>query len=357
MTVTRIAEKAGVSIATVSRVLNNSRPVDPAIVERVHKAVEQLGIRGSTQSRRRGRLADREIQVPTTIAIVSLGQRYREWFEVPVIAGVVAELNRAAQESHMGVMMAEMPDPTELNPVLRRSGAAGAIVFISSETQLTTKDAALLRSQFPVVRVMGWQLSVTDIDHVCPDHNAIGHLASQYLLEQGLTNLAYLTTQPTWDFAKQRAQGFMAGAEAAGISPTMYLQDNQSGPLGTYGVNTVREKELERLIDRMAETRKGRFGLFIFRDAETVHIYPLLRAKGLEPGRDVIVVSCDNEAIRLSALQPRPASIDLGAAEIAHLAVSRLSRRIQHKNEPPARILVSPRLVTGEGQAVTTSRS
>jgi DNA-binding LacI/PurR family transcriptional regulator len=337
-----------VSIATVSRVLNNSRPVDPAIVERVHKAVEQLGMLGSNPLRRRGRLGDREINAPTTIAIVTLGQRYREWFELPVIAAVVAELNRAAQEARMGVLMAEMPDPAELNPVLRRSEASGAIVFISSETQLTSKDAALLRSQFPVVRVMGGQLSVTDIDHIAPDHNAIGYLASQYLLEQGLTNLAYLTTQPTWDFAKLRAQGFLAGAEAAGISPTMYLQDIQAGPLGTYGVNTVKERELERLINRMAENKKGRLGLFIFRDAETTHIYPLLRERGLEPGRDVVVVSCDNEAIRLSTLHPRPASIDLGAAEIAHLAVSRLSRRIQHRHEPAARILVSPRLVTGE---------
>ena len=83
MTVTRIAEKAGVSIATVSRVLNNSRPVDPAIVERVHKAAEQLGMTGSALLRRRGRIADRQVLSPTTIAVVTLGQRYREWFEKP----------------------------------------------------------------------------------------------------------------------------------------------------------------------------------------------------------------------------------------------------------------------------------
>ena len=54
------------------------------------------------------------------------------------------------------------------------------------------------------------------------------------------------------------------------------------------------------------------------------------------------------KAIRLSALHPRPASIDLGAGDIAHIAVTRLMWRIQHKNEPPARIMVNPRLVPGE---------
>jgi DNA-binding LacI/PurR family transcriptional regulator len=348
MTVTRIAENAGVSIATVSRVLNNSRPVDPAIVERVHKAAEQLGMTGSALLRRRGRIADRQVMSPTTIAIVTLGQRYREWFELPVIASVVAELNRAAQEMQIGVMMAEMPDPEQLNPVLRRSDARGAIVFISSETHLTTKDTAVLRSQFPVVRVLGGQVAPTDIDHITPDNNAIGYLASQYLLEQGIRNLAFLTTQPGWDFTKLRAQGFIASAEKAGISPTMYLQQPAGALSGMYGSNVVAEPELDRLIARMAEGRKEKLGLFVFRDAETSHVYPLLRAHGLEPGRDVVVVSCDNESIRLSALQPRPASIDLGAAEIAHLAVTRLMRRIQHKNEPPARLMVNPRLVPGE---------
>ncbi|MGN6370765.1 MAG: LacI family DNA-binding transcriptional regulator [Phycisphaerae bacterium] len=349
MTVTRIAEKAGVSIATVSRVLNNSRPVDPAIVERVHKAAEQLGMTGAALLRRRGRIADRQVMTPTTIAIVTLGQRYREWFELPVIAAVVAELNRAAQEMQVGVMMAEMPNPEELNPVLRRSDARGAIVFISSETELTTRDTAVLRSQFPVVRVLGGQMAPTDIDHITPDNNAIGYVASQYLLEQGIRDLAFLTTHPGWDFAKLRAQGFMAGAESAGVEPTMYLQQTPTALHGIYGSNVVAEEELGRLVSEMGKRKgKEKLGLFVYRDAETSQVYPLLRAHGMEPGKDVVVVSCDNESIRLSALQPRPASFDLGAAEIAHLAVTRLLRRIQHKNEPPARMMVNPRLVPGE---------
>src|SRR5688572_14022625 len=113
MSVSLIAEKAGVSIATVSRVLNNSRPVNPQIAERVRQAMTELQL--SPRQRRSRRTTTRH----STVAIVSLGQSYRGWFELPVIAGVVGELTRSAQDHHMGILMAEMPDPRQLSPVLR----------------------------------------------------------------------------------------------------------------------------------------------------------------------------------------------------------------------------------------------
>ena len=346
MSVTRIAEHAGVSIATVSRVLNNSRPVDPEIADRVRKAVVQLGM--AKQMRRRSRVASRQAETTSTIAIVTLGHSYREWFKLPVIAEVVAELSRVSQEMDIGVLMTEMMTPNELSPVLSRPEVRGALIFISSDTPFTTRDVMLLRSRMPVVRVMGGQLAPTDIDHVSPDNSAVGYLASQYLLASGLRELAYLTTRPAWDFAMQRGLGFLAGAAKAGIRPTVYLQGTEAECLEVYGSSVVKDEALERLVDHVARTRKGPVGLFVFCDAATAQVYPLLRARGLEPGRDVIVVSCDNESARLSSLHPRPASIDLNSAEIAHLAVSRLARRISHRSEPPARILVNPRLVTGE---------
>jgi DNA-binding LacI/PurR family transcriptional regulator len=102
------------------------------------------------------------------------------------------------------------------------------------------------------------------------------------------------------------------------------------------------------LVRRLAESRQGRVGLFVSRDEETIGVYHLLREAGLEPGKDVVVVSCDNESVRLSGLHPRPASIDLGAAQIARQAVIRQAARIQNPKEPPVRILIYPRLVPGE---------
>jgi len=101
------------------------------------------------------------------------------------------------------------------------------------------------------------------------------------------------------------------------------------------------------LIERVVANHRGPTGLFVSRDEEVVAVYRLARERGLEPGRDLVVISCDNDQIRLSMLHPRPASIDLGAAEIAQRAVQRLARRIKHRNESPVRLLTMPRLIEG----------
>jgi DNA-binding LacI/PurR family transcriptional regulator len=164
--------------------LNNSRPVNPKLAEMVRKAMEELQL-PARQVRRRHR--SKSDSKPATIAIVSVGQGYRGWFEVPVIAGVVAELTRAAQDHHMGVLITEMPNPDELSPVLRRSEVDGAVVFIDS--RFGTKDISVLRGHLPVVRVMGGQLAPVEIDHIGADNNAVGFLAGQYLLGQGCVTL------------------------------------------------------------------------------------------------------------------------------------------------------------------------
>ena len=344
MSVVRIAEKAGVSIATVSRVLNNTRRVNPAIAERVRQAVEELQIPPRLVRRKPRGANGRQ----STIAIVSVGQTYREWFGIPAMAGVVAELTRAAQEAHMAVLMAEMPDPSELSPILRRPEVEGALVFIDSS--ISAKQIKLLRDHVALVRVLGGQITAVDIDHVGPDNHSVGYLAGKYLVGRGVSEVAYLTTEPNWDFSKLRAQGFIVAAESAGLTATVYLRAASPLPSGFYGCNVVAQPELPALVQQLARDHKGKgkLGLFISRDEETVHVYPLLRHAGLEPGRDVIIVSCDNESVRLSTLHPRPASIDLSATEIGRYAVRRLASRIKHPAEPPVRILVSPKLIPGE---------
>lgn len=51
LTIKDIAQKAGVSTATVSRVLNNSKPVSPQLKKKVLKVVEETGYRPNALAR------------------------------------------------------------------------------------------------------------------------------------------------------------------------------------------------------------------------------------------------------------------------------------------------------------------
>lgn len=347
MSVVQIASRAGVSIATVSRVLNNSRRVNPKLVDQVHRAMQELNFTPSQIVRRSA--ARRLEEQTSTIAILSLGQQYRGWFEVPVMAAVVAEITRVANNQHIGTLMSEMPDPRELSPVIRRQNIQGAIAFIDSN--LPAGAVEHLSHHLPVVRVMGGQFSRLEVDHVSADNSAIGSLAGKTLLEAGCRELAYVALRPGWDFIKLRGQGFASAVVAAGLRPGAFIEGEFPNADCIYGADFRSARDTAALVDQLEEKIRNRsqkdlpLGLFISRDEETVFIQSRLAARGIRPDVDVKIVSCDNEQVRLAALHPRPVSIDLNAAQIANHAVNRLIERIKRPAEAPVRILVAPKLV------------
>ena len=346
MSVVQIAAQAGVSIATVSRVLNNSRRVNPRLADQVHRAMQQLNFTPS-QIRRRASNKRPEDGRALTIAIIAVGRRYRDWFEMPVIASVVAAITRSAMDQNASTLITDLPNPADISTIFRRQPVDGALMFLDSNISATAFSQ--LCGPLPVVRVMGGQMSPLQFDHVAPDNPAIGYLACQTLMAQGCRDLAYLTTRPAWDFSMLRGQGFAAAALAAGHRPHVFLEGAGLEVDCVYGANAVAADDLPQLVARVAEMIRTRdrstpFGLFVSRDEETVQVYRMLGEHGIVPGRDLTIVSCDNEQVRLAGLSPRPLSIDLNVAEIAHHAVCRLLDVIKRTDSPPVRMLINPKL-------------
>ena len=346
MSVVQIAAQAGVSIATVSRVLNNSRRVNPRLADQVHRAMQQLNF---TPSQIRRRTSNRKTEDGRTLslAIIAVGQRYRGWFEIPVIASVVAAITRAAMENNATTLITDMPSPTDLPAIFRRQQIDGALIFLDSS--IAPSAFTDLYGQLPVVRVMGGQMSPLQFDHVAPDNPAIGYLAAQTLLAQGCRDLAYLTTRPSWDFSMLRGQGFAAAALAAGQRPHAFLEGSGLVIDCAYGASVTSAEDLPQLVAKLAEAVRNRkikepYGLFASRDEETVLIYRMLAEHGVRPGQDLTIVSCDNEHVRLAGLSPLPVSIDLNVQEIAHHAVCRLLERIKRPDNPLVRMLINPKV-------------
>lgn len=340
MSVTRIAEKAGVSVATVSRVLNNSRNVNPKLIERVRRAAEELQL-PMRPPRRRNRTRDQRL----TLGILSIGQGYRGWFAMPIIASVVAELTRAAREQDFDVMISEVRDVPKGISHLRHSEIAGGLAFITGG--VSQEDILAVHKQIPIVHVMGGQIAPSPVDHVTVDNTAVGYIAAKHLANQGVDQMAFLSATPDWDMILLRSQGFYAAAARMGMDVQVYACGAPGPGVNAFGPSVIAAPALPDLVDRLVTNRRGRLGLFVPRDEDTVAVYRELLARDVRIGEDVVVISCDNEAIRLSTLYPRPASIDLNAAQIAHHATRQLSARISQPEMLPVRIVVPPQVIEG----------
>jgi DNA-binding LacI/PurR family transcriptional regulator len=78
----------------------------------------------------------------------------------------------------------------------------------------------------------------------------------------------------------------------------------------------------------------------------TAMMYAELQDRGIRPGRDLTVISCNNEQMHLMNLRPRPATINLQTGMIGRVAAEWLLRRMR-KNDglAPVVSLVSPIMV------------
>jgi LacI family transcriptional regulator len=351
MSIVRVADHAGVSTATVSRVLNNLPGVRAATAAQVKAAMKALNYDPS--QRRRWRRNGASVSTGRgrrtgAIAIITLGEG-RDWLQLPVMAASASGISRAAQELGYRLLLEEAPDPGKPLPPNISRQADGAIVFLSRTVGPASHEViANIARALPIVWAMGGVRGGPVVDHVAPHNQAIGHLAFEYLKARGCRDVAYLTKMPAWPVMRARGQAFCCAAHDDGARCASFLvsDDPRDGQL--FGADAVVESDLSTLVGRLVATRRQVTGLFVSTDETTVPVHGMLRRAGLRLGKDLHIISCDNEQIRLAGLSPRPATIDPGAEEVGWRAVHRLVSRIEHPDEPPVLIQVAPRLVEPE---------
>lgn len=350
MSIVEVAKAAGVSTATVSRVLNGLPGVKAETVAQVQAAVNELSYKPQRihTKKKNARGFQRKKLKTGNIAVITVGHD-SSWLGLPVLAAVVGGIQRGTQFHELRLVLGEMADSNKVCPLLAGRQVDGAIVFLSSDVQ-NTRLEPLLRSMqqyVPIVWAMGMGMMVGGVDHVTPDNVSIGQMAFAHLAQQGCKRPAFLIENPEWPLMRLRGQAFTNSAIDGGLAPVVYMVGRDKRIAEAYGPRIVMEPTLEELIARLAEDRNRPDGLFIASDLTTSHAYPLLARHRIAVGKDLRVVSCDNEDARLLGLHPRPPSIDIGSDEVGFRAVNRLLNRIERPNGPPLVIQVSPRLVAG----------
>lgn len=87
------------------------------------------------------------------------------------------------------------------------------------------------------------------------------------------------------------------------------------------------------LVDRFLTLDPRPAGIFVPNDYMTALCYGALRDRGIEPMRDVDVISCNNEPAYQLLMSPAPATIDIGAERTGRACVEQLIREIRRPGE------------------------
>jgi DNA-binding LacI/PurR family transcriptional regulator len=351
MSVTKVAKLAKVSTATVSRVMNGHPSVDPKNVQRVKAAMKSLGY--TPRAIRPGRVpqaqAKRQGSQTGVLGIVLMG-RSQTIFENPYMARLLSVMTQTAKEEHRNLMIIEMPVPQELPRVLREKQVDGLILT----GRPNFMDWVRSLGSIPSVVFGGLPMPGSTVDIVTNDSVTIGRMAAAYLLGKGCRRPAFVNHDAAHTMLRQRGEAFTEFVTSQGM-PAARLESTVPESLDedtAWSTDHMR-RELGALIDRMLAAKQRPDGLFMGTDHQTMFVHSLLREKGVEPERDIRLVSCGNNEPWLAAMSPRPATIDIGALQEGRETVRRLIARIAHPYEDPVTILTTPKLIEGTVPAET----
>ncbi|MEV6633025.1 substrate-binding domain-containing protein [Actinoplanes sp. NPDC051470] len=204
-TLAMVAESAGVSVATVSRVLNGRGDVGAATRERVEKLLRQHEYRGRKRSpvRRSPATARLELLLPDPLTAYS----------IEILNGV----------RDVGVPMVAGGFPDAAIPAglwARDLVAAGREAVIAVVSDLADEYyQALVRADLPLVMADPGRVPRPEVASVGATNFAGGMAAAHHLLGLGHRRIAYVGGPPAAAHNQARLHGMRAALEAAGCPP------------------------------------------------------------------------------------------------------------------------------------------
>lgn len=205
-----VADRAGVSFKTVSRVVNDEPGVRPAKAERVRAAIDELGYRLDDGARSL-RSTDRSTK---TIGFVQVDHGN------PFFSALYAGLERVARSHGYLVLSASTDkDPDREQDLIRAfvSRRVDGLVVVGSSDNYSYLQSELDRGT-PMVFVDLPPLGL-EVALVRTDHRLGARQATEHLVEQGHRHIAYMGDEVRWFSAQERLAGFFEALETAGIKP------------------------------------------------------------------------------------------------------------------------------------------
>jgi len=325
-----IAEKAGVSVATVSRVVNNRPGVSQEKTDRVKKAIGELNFVPKTRaSRSIPSLAPKGLKYGN-IAVLVREEGVIDAAEL-FVRQLVPICQGLAQNGISPIVC--MGDGTldEMPPVLKRKMVDGILLFGELEESLLSFFNGI---------PMFWMTSHHEgtKSFVLHGNREIGQLAAEHCREKGCRNVVVVGTRMGSEVSKSRCDAFLESAKALSVESHLLLGEKRP----------TLESSITDMVEQNSSLIREADGIFFPTDRLAAHAYPALHRAGVfgGDGKKKVVLCCGGEQNYLAGLDPRPVSIDIGADLLGKQAVEQILWRIRYPEEKRQfSVVIHPELI------------
>jgi LacI family transcriptional regulator len=331
-TLQMVAQAAGVSASTVSRILNGTAVVSPEKKQAVDEAIASLGFVPNPVAR--GLAGGR------TLSVGVVTQSIDSPFYGVALRGIEDELDRAGYSPLFVSGHWNASQEARCIEMLRSRRVDGIIVLTGRLSDAVLKQTA---KALPVVAT-GRRLKAPNLFSLDFDNFEGARLATEHLISLGHRRIAFIAGNAEHPDANERLRGYRAGLQAAGIAydaglvvPGLFHEE--SGMLAT-----------ERLLD----TRQHFTALFAANDQMALGACLALQRRSLRVPQDVSVMGFDDVSMARYSIPPL-STIHHPAYELGQGAAAAMLRLL--RGDKPDFSLPGPHVVARESTATPTLTS
>ncbi|MFD2670737.1 LacI family DNA-binding transcriptional regulator [Marinicrinis sediminis] len=328
VTIKDVAETCGISIRTVSRVINHDPNVKKETRERIQAVIDELGFEANLIARR--------LKEKSSNQIVVFIDRHDEQYWSTFHNEIIQELYRETRaKGYRMVISASSADSFEEDEndgffIIKNGFCDGAIMFDSKYGD--KRIEYLKKHELPFV-IIGKDMVHADTPFVDLDNEQAGYLGASYLYERGYQHVAFLLGNEDFLVNQERAQGFRRFCEEKQLEPAIY-----------YGISDMKAayERTKQLLEEDAA-----ISLFISGDERALGVYRAVQEKGLRIGQDLAVLGIDN--VKMGAyMYPPLTTIDQPKKQFSQSVLEILFQRLGETGTAPHRRLIEPAIVERE---------
>lgn len=312
-TIRDVADRAGVSPATVSRVLNGHPHVTPAVVTRVRAAVAELSYR------------------PNGIARSLRQKSTRVWgliiadIQNPFFTAMVRGVEDVAYENGASLLLCNSDEDLEKEQLYLdiMLGERVAGVLVAPASQQDSDFSMLLQHDIPVVAI-DRRCDRTPVDTVLVDNRTAARDATTHLLAEGSRRVACIVGSPLISTSSERLAGYSDALHAAGISyDDRLVRYADSQTAGGYAA-----------MQELLAGREAPDAVFVGNNLMTIGALEAIRASRQSIPADIAVVGFD-DMVWASVAAPSLTALAQPTYDVGHLGGSLLARRIAGSSSTP----------------------
>ncbi|MCZ8521812.1 MULTISPECIES: LacI family DNA-binding transcriptional regulator [Paenibacillus] len=315
-----VAKHAGVSPATVSRVLNESSHVSDTTRRRVLEAVRELGYHPNASAK--------NLRSQKTMTIgVSVGDINTSYF-----AAIIKGVQQAAAERRYKVLICDIENRKEKESEyldLLRNRTVDGMVLVQPMTPLQELEA--LADNGYELAVVGRYVEHPGIPCAYTDNVEFSRRVVTHLIEGGHRSVAFISGAPEAVDSYERLEGYLKALREQGIPfrPGMVEHGGWNEHGGYEAVN--------RLLDGSV----GFSALYTANDEMALGVYRACRERGLRIPQDLAVVGVDDNRVS-RYLSPALSTVSQPNFELGASAARRLLSQMNGEREGDPRSIQLP---------------